>query len=145
MKRFWIICTLIGGLVIVPAFIATIAIGVATGEPCETADGAGTCSSDPKLLYGMVPLFLGGAAFGVGLWRWIATSSRERASRPPGQGGGGPFGGFEAWRDSTVNSIMTQYNVPGAAGAANPPPPPPPPPDLAGATGAPPSTPPEHR
>ncbi|MGI8797475.1 MAG: hypothetical protein ACR2IR_12980 [Acidimicrobiia bacterium] len=79
----------------------------------------------PKVLLGVAPLLIGLGLSGIGLWRWIVPASKERATRPPGQGGG-LMGGLESWRQAQVDSVMAKHNVPGAPGTADPPTPTPP-------------------
>ncbi|HUF85420.1 MAG TPA: hypothetical protein VMQ81_12610, partial [Acidimicrobiia bacterium] len=102
MKKLWILCTFVGVPIAIVGLVLTIVLTNETGYACETAEGSGTCSNDPKVLLGLAPLLIGLGLSGIGLWRWIVTSAQERASRPPGSGGGGLLGGLESWRDAQV-------------------------------------------
>jgi hypothetical protein len=119
MKKLWVLCTFLGVPIAIVGLVLTLVITDQTGHACDTVDGPGTCTNDPKVLLGVAPLLVGLGISGVGLWRWIATASKERASRPPRPGGGGLAGKLEAWSQAQTDSVMARYNVPGAPGAAN--------------------------
>ena len=87
-KRFWMLVSLGGFLMLIGGIIASVVLTIETGEKrpdseCSSMRAAvlTVCytSDDPKVLLGVVPALVGGSIMGIGIWRWVTAANVERA------------------------------------------------------------------
>jgi hypothetical protein len=131
MKKFWWGVAGIGVIVFIAGLVLTIVLINETGETVpdsecsSTMRAAGllaTCvvSDDPKVLLGVVPLLLGVAMVGIGVWRGIMTPSSGDSDE---DSGGGLFGSLQELQDKAMKLQQSAMESTTTASAGTPAPP----------------------